>query len=157
MIVHFCVELQQEMYSLTVVMESTVALFLFVHFSMKSIGENSSLNTQSASALAQASPESPSNEPPLCFCGGFFVCLFVCFLVGHFCDQLWADVFHFSFEMWSSYLCLNALKIFVPPFSFTGACVTLPVLFDQPRFSEKNPMAVHVHTGSEPRMFQVLW
>lgn len=150
MIVHFCVATQQEACSLTVVMESTVALHPFVHFSMESIGENSSLNTLSTSALAEASPASPANE--LCF----GVCLWF-FLVGHFCVQLWAEVFHFSCEMGNTFLCLNTLKIFVPPFWFTGTCVTLPVLLHQLRFSDKNTLALRVHTGRETRMFQVLW
>lgn len=72
MIVHFCVATQQEACSLTVVMESTVALHPFVHFSMESSGENSSLNTQTTSALAEASPASPANE--LCF--GVCLCFF---------------------------------------------------------------------------------
>lgn len=77
MIVHFCVATQQEACSLTVVMESTVALHPFVHFSMESSGENSSLNTQTTSALAEASPASPANE--LCFgvCGFFWWATFV--------------------------------------------------------------------------------
>lgn len=66
--------------SLTVAMESTVALHLFVRFSMKSITENTSQHTQFTSALALLHrPESPANEPPFLLGKGSEGGVFVCF------------------------------------------------------------------------------
>lgn len=74
MIVHFCLTsffcstAKVYMPSLSVAMESTVALHLSVHFSMKSISENASKHTlvPSDSALL-CSPEPPGNYLPFFF------------------------------------------------------------------------------------------
>lgn len=98
----------------TVAMESTVAWHLSVHFSMKSISENTSncMLVPSDSALL-CSQEPLWNYPP-------------------FLKSGFELIFNFSFEMGSSCLGLITLEIFLP-----GTFITFPVIFGQPWFLKK--------------------